>query len=144
MTADKSLAQRLGPLFGAFYVVIGVFGFFVTGFDAWVQNTPDTLLGFSINPFANLVHIGIGALLLWAGTRRSAPLAEGAIMGVGLFFIVAFAIGVTGQDNLTILSMHGESDVQNIHHIVSGVALLTIGLLSSGQTQARLKRRGLA
>lgn len=144
MTADKSLAQRLGPLFGAFYVVIGVVGFFVTGFDAWVQDTPDTLLGFSVNPFANLVHIGIGALLLWTGTRRSAPLAEGAIMGVGLFFIVAFVIGVTGQDNLTILSMHGEGDVQNVHHIVTGVALLAIGLLSSGQTQAQIKRRGLA
>jgi hypothetical protein len=60
MTADTSLAQQLGPLFGAFYVTIGVLGFFVTGFHSWVQDTPDTVLGFSINPFANLVHGDLG------------------------------------------------------------------------------------
>jgi hypothetical protein len=144
MTDDNSLVQRLGPAFGAFYVAIGVLGFFATGFHGWVQDTTDTVLGFSINPFANLVHIGIGVFLVLMTTRTSAPIAEGAVMGVGLFFIVAFVIGITGPDNLTILSMHATSDLQNLHHIVSGVALLTIGLLSSSQTQAAMKRRGLA
>ncbi len=143
MTADTSLAQRLGPLFGAFYVAFGVIGFFVTGFHGWMRDTPDTVLGLSINPFANLVHVGIGAILLLMTTLASAPAAEGAMMGVGLFFIVAFVIGITTPDDLTILSMHAKSDIQNLHHIVSGVALLTIGVLSSGQTQAHAKRRGL-
>jgi Domain of unknown function (DUF4383) len=144
MTADKSLAQRLGPLFGAFYIAIGILGFFVTGFVDWTQQTPDKLFGFSINPFHNLVHLGIGAFLLLMSTRKSAATAEGAVMGVGLFYIVAFVIGVTAPDNLTILSMSGEGDLENLNHIVNGVALLTIGLLSSGQTQAQMKRRGLA
>ncbi len=87
MTADKSLAQRLGPLFGAFYITIGIIGFFVTGFTDWTQQTPDKLLGFAINPFHNLVHLAIGAFLLVMSTRNSAATAEGALMGVGLFYI---------------------------------------------------------
>jgi hypothetical protein len=141
---DKSLAQKLGPLFGLFYVGIGVLGFFSTGFTNWTQNTDDTLLGFAINPFHNFVHIGVGLILIVMCTRFSAPTAEGAVMGVGLFYIVAFVIGVTAKDNLTILSMYGQDDLENLNHIVNGVALLTIGLLSSAQTQAQMKRRGLA
>lgn len=144
MAADKSLVQRVGPAFGAFYVAVGVLGFFVTGFHGWVQDTSDTVLGFSINPFANLVHIATGLFLVYMTTRKSAPVAEGAVLGVGLFFIVAFVIGISGPDNLTILSMHATSDLQNLHHIVSGVVLLAIGLLSSWQTQAAMGRKGLA
>jgi hypothetical protein len=141
---DKSLVQRVVPIIGAFYVLIGIVGFFVTGFSNFVQDTPDKLVGFAINPFHNLVHLAIGAFLLFMSTRTSAAVAEGATMGVGLFYIVAFVIGVTAPDNLSIISMHGEGDAENFNHIVNGVLLLTVGLLSSGQTQAAMRRRGLA
>lgn len=144
MGADRSLAQRLGPLFGLLYIAIGILGFLSTGFVNVVQNTDDTLLGFAVNPLHNILHILIGVYLLLLSTRESAPAAEGAVMGVGLFYVVAFVIGVTAPDNLTILSMTGEGDLENLNHIVNGVALLTIGLLSSGQTHARMKRSGLA
>jgi len=140
---DKSLAQRVVPIIGGFYVLIGIVGFFVTGFTDFVQQTPDKLVGFAINPFHNLVHLAIGAFLILM-SRQSVAVAEGATMGVGLFYIVAFVIGVTAPDNLTILSMHGEGDAENFNHIVNGTLLLTIGLISSGQTQAALRRRGLA
>ena len=144
MTEEKSLVQRVVPIIGGFYVAIGIIGFFVTGFTDWVQQTPDKLLGFAINPFHNLVHLSIGAFLLFMATRPNKATGEGAVMGVGLFYIVAFVIGVYQPDNLTILSMHGEGDAENFNHIVNGVLLLTIGLLSSGQTQAAMRRRGLA
>jgi hypothetical protein len=129
---------------GAFYVAIGVIGFFVTGFDNWVQNTSDELVGFSINPFHNLVHLAIGAFLIIMCTRGSAAVAEGAVMGVGLFYIVAFVIGVSAPDNLTIISMQGAGDLENYNHLVNGVLLLTIGLLSSGATERERRQRGLA
>jgi hypothetical protein len=140
----KSLAQRIAPIIGAFYVAIGVIGFFVTGFDNWVQNTSDELVGFSINPFHNLVHLAIGAFLIIMCTRGSAPAAEGAVMGVGLFYIVAFVIGVSAPDNLTIISMQDAGDLENYNHLVNGVLLLTIGLLSSGATERERRQRGLA
>ena len=141
----ESLAQRVGPFFGLLYVTIGIIGFFITGFGSFLANTGDALIGFSINPMHNLVHLLIGAFLLaMTGRAFSAPTAEGAVMGVGLFYVVAFVIGVIAPDNLTIISMTGAGDLENFNHLVNGVALLSLGLVSSGQTQARQKRQGIA
>jgi Domain of unknown function (DUF4383) len=138
----NSLAQRVMPIIGAFYVLIGVIGFFVTGFGNFVQNTGDELLGFSINPFHNLVHLAIGAFLIIM-SRQSTSTAEGACLGVGLFYVTAFVIGVVGESNLTILSMFGRGDLENVNHIVNGVLLLGVGLISSGATEAQSKRTGI-
>lgn len=141
---QESLAQRVGPFFGLLYVTIGILGFFVTGFDNFVQNTGDSLIGFSINPMHNLVHLLIGAFLIIMSTRPNVAAAEGAVMGVGLFYVVAFVIGTVSKDNLTIISMYGYGDLENFNHLLNGVALLTVGLLSSASTSARLKRQGVA
>lgn len=141
---DKSMAQVLGPILGLVYVLVGVAGFFVTGFDNLTADGNDALLGFAINPFHNIVHLGSGLFLIIMCTAFSAPVAEGAVMGSGLFLIVAFVIGVSAPDNLTILSMNGAGDLENVNHIVVGVSLLVIGLLSSAATHANMKRRGLA
>jgi hypothetical protein len=143
-SGNKSLAQSIVPIIGAFYVLIGVIGFFITGFSNFVENTNDALLGFSINPFHNLVHLGIGSFLILMASNKNKAVGEGATMGVGLFYIVAFVIGVYAKDNLTIISMHGYGDLENFNHLVNGVLLLSIGLISSGQTQATMKRQGLA
>ena len=139
-----SLAQRVGPIIGAFYVLIGIAGFFVTGFNNFLRNTPDELVGFSVNPFHNVVHIAIGAFLIFMCIAFSTAVAEGAVMGVGLFYIVAFVIGVIGPDNLTIISMQGAGDLENFNHIVNGVLLLTIGLLSSIASEGQARRQGLS
>jgi hypothetical protein len=141
--SSSSLAQRLGPLFGLFYIAIGIIGFFVTGFSGFTQNTGDELLGFAINPFHNLVHLGIGLFLVIMTTRFSTAVAEGAVLGVGIFYIAAFVIGVVAKDNLTILSMYGADDLENLNHIVNGVALFTIGLLSTGASEARARKTGI-
>jgi hypothetical protein len=143
MGSNKSLAQTLGPIFGLFYVAIGIIGFFVTGFSDFTQNTPDKLLGFSVNPFHNVVHIGIGLFLIIMTTRFTTAVAEGAVLGVGLFYISAFVIGVVAKDNLTILSMYGAGDLENLNHIVNGVALLTIGLISTASSEAQAKKTGM-
>ena len=65
-------------------------------------------------------------------------------MGVGLFYIAAFVIGVIAPDNLTIISMNGAGDGENLVHIVTGVTALTAGLLSVAQSEAAAKRSGIA
>jgi hypothetical protein len=141
---QDSLVQRVAPFFGLLYVTIGIVGFFVTGFSNFVQNTGDTLIGFHINPMHNLVHLLIGIFLIVMSTRASAAVAEGAIMGVGLFYVVAFVIGSVAKDNLTIISMYGYGDAENFNHLFNGVALLSLGLISSARTQAQLRRQGVA
>ncbi len=140
-----SLAAKVGVAFGAFYVALGVVGFFVTGFGgALTGEQGDAILGVSINQFHNIAHLGIGALLLIMSLQKNTAAAEGTVMGVGLFYVVAFVIGVTASDNLTILGMRGEGDPANFFHLVSGVTLLVVGLLSSAATAQSMKKRGLA
>ena len=131
------------PIIGLFYVLIGIIGFvFVTGFDSFVQNTDEALFGFALNPFHNLVHLSIGAFLIIM-SRQSTATAEGACLGVGLFYITAFVIGVIGESNLTIISMFGRGDAENFNHLVNGVLLLGLGLVSSGASETQAKRTGV-
>lgn len=141
---NSSLAAKASLLIGATYVAVGIVGFFITGFDAFLRDTGETLLfGFaSINPMHNVVHLLIGAFLI-AMTRFSAPSTEGALMGVGLFYITAFVIGVAAPDNLTIIAMNGAGDGENLVHILTGVTALTAGLLSAARSDAAAKRSGL-
>lgn len=140
---NKSLAAGASLLIGAAYVGVGLIGFAVTGFSNFLADSSDTLLfGASINPMHNLVHVAIGAFLI-VMTRFSTPVNEGALMGVGLFYIVAFVIGVIAPDNLTIISMNGAGDGENFIHIITGVTALAAGLLSVGQSEAAAKRSGI-
>ena len=139
---NSSLAQRVMPIIGAFYVLIGIVGFFITGFGNFIQNTDDALLGFSLNPFHNVVHLAIGAFLIIM-SRQSTATAEGACLGVGLFYVTAFVIGVIGESNLTIISMFGRGDLENVNHAVNGLLLLGLGLVSTGATEAQSRRTGI-
>jgi hypothetical protein len=141
---QRSLAQVMLPILGLVYVLLGLVGFTVTGFDGFTQNGPDELLGGGLNPFHNIVHLGAGLYLIIMGLQRNAAAAEGAAMGAGLALIVFFVVGVTGDDNLTILSTNGVGDFNNFNHLVVGLTLLVVGLLSSGATSAQMKKRGLA
>ena len=141
---QKSMAQVIIPILGAVYVVLGIVGFAVTGFEGFTQNGPDELIGGGLNPFHNLVHLGAGLFLIIMGLQKNPAAAEGAAMGAGLFLIVAFVIGVTGDDHLTILSTNSVADFNNFNHLVVGVTLLVVGLLSSGATASQMKKRGLA
>lgn len=138
-----SLAQRMGVLFGLGYIALGVVGFAATGFGNLTEGG-DALAGIGLTPFHNIAHIGIGALLFVMASQANVAAGEGAVMGVGLFLVVAFVIGLTGSDSLSILGIDGTDDVANLLHLVSGAALLAIGLMSSSATAADMKRRGLA
>jgi len=152
MLGNTSLAAKVALLMGVGYVAIGVIGFVITGFSDFTQNTDDTLLGFAINPAHNLVHLVVGTFLL-AMSRFSAPVTEGALMGVGLFYVVAFVIGFVDTtplkigesvDSLTIISMKGSGDLENFNHLINGVVALLAGLVSSSQTAKQAKRSGVA
>jgi len=141
---NKSLAAGASVLIGGAYVAVGIIGFFITGFDNFLVDTGKTLIfGFaSVNPMHNVVHILVGAFLI-AMTRFSTATTEGALMGVGLFYITAFVIGVIAPDNLTIIAMNGAGDGENLVHIVTGVTALGAGVISVGRSEAAAKRSGV-
>ncbi len=125
--SNKGFAQVAAVVVGAGYLVGGLIGFFITGFDNFVQNTDYTLLSFDINPFHNVFHTFVGAYLIII-SRFGRPATEGALIGGGAVYLVAVFLGLT--DNLQILSMQGAGATDNFLHIVSGGTAVAVGLLS--------------
>ena len=109
--------QVLGLAFGAIYLLVGIVGFFVTGFDDFVGHTDETLIVFDINPLHNIVHILIGA----AGLALSRTLAGAKTFGLLLLvgYALAFIYGViaVGKD-WDILNINW---ADNILHLVSAI-----------------------
>ncbi len=128
--SNKGFAQAAAVVVGASYLVGGLIGFFVTGFDNFVQNTNLSLLTLEINPFHNVFHVFAGAYLIIIA-QFGRPATEGALIGGGAVYIVAVFLGVT--DNAEILSMDGVLTSDNVLHAITGVTALAVGLLSVSQ-----------
>src|SRR3712207_8564997 len=81
-TAHRGMTwpQLLSMVIGAVYTLVGIAGFFVTGFDDWTGRTHEHLLGFGVDPIHNVVHLAIGL----AGLALARTLAGGPTHGLAL------------------------------------------------------------
>lgn len=73
-TRTRGVSQWLALVIGAVYLLVGVLGFFVTGFEGFAEHDHErTLLSFAINPLHNIVHllIGLVGLALWSTPGRA-------------------------------------------------------------------------
>ncbi|MGR6966558.1 DUF4383 domain-containing protein [Geodermatophilus sp. URMC 61] len=117
--------QMLSLVIGAVYLVVGIVGFFVTGFDNFFgHDTNETILGFEVNPFHNIVHILIGAAGLLLARTLAGARTYGWLLGVGYgatFVYGLFAVGQTWD----FLSLNW---ADNWLHLVSALAGLAIAL----------------
>jgi hypothetical protein len=124
-TGARPWPQILALVFGAVYLLVGIVGFFVTGFDNFAGNSQhEMLLFFMINPLHNIVHIVIGlAGLLLARTLAGAR-TYGWVLAVG--YAVAFVYGLiaVGKD-WDFLNLNA---ADNVLHIVTAVVGLVIAL----------------
>jgi Domain of unknown function (DUF4383) len=129
MHPSRGIALSLG----AFYTLLGLAGFLVTGFDNFAGVGQETLLGLELNPLQNVVHVGIG--LIGLGTTA----APSSARGFGAFAVVAlgalFAYGMLAVDNPDIdyLSLN---QADNVLHLVTAVA----GLVAAVWPAARPRR----
>jgi hypothetical protein len=112
-------------VFGAVYVLVGLAGFAVTGFGDFAgTNTGDKLIVFEINPLHNIVHLAIGALLLFAS--RAVSTAKGANTLVGAVYLLVGIVGLFILDSsANILSLNS---ADNVLHLASAIVLLGVGL----------------
>ncbi|WNV75263.1 DUF4383 domain-containing protein [Geodermatophilus sp. DSM 44513] len=118
--------QILASAIGAIYLLIGIIGFFITGFDDFAEHTDETLIGFSINPLHNVVHILIGVAGLVLARTLSQARAYGWLLAVayGAAFIYGlFAVG--NEEPLNFLSINW---ADNWLHLVSALAGLAIAM----------------
>jgi hypothetical protein len=132
-----SIAKFAALAVGFVYLVIGLVGFAVTGFDGLVANQGEALLGFDLNPFHNIVHLGIGVGLIGVSLAPESAVAEGALIGGGVVYLLAAFLGFV--DHLQILSIDDPLAPDNFLHLASGAAALLLGVLGALQTRARLR-----
>jgi hypothetical protein len=131
-TEGKSLAQLASLLIGLAYAVGGVIGFAITGFDGVFAPTGNKLLGLSLNPFQDLIHLGIGLILLWGATRDTA-VTEGVLLGVGGVYVVAAITGLI-YAHIPVLTITTAGNPDNYLHLVTGATAILAAVISATAT----------
>src|SRR4051794_2226237 len=86
-------STMIAALLAVVFVVIGVLGFFITGFGGfWDHHTDKQLLWFEINPAHNAVHLLSGVIgLALSQTVRSARTFS-LIIGLGYAGILGYGL----------------------------------------------------
>jgi hypothetical protein len=116
------LARTAAAVFGAVYLLVGVVGFVLE----------DPLLGlFEVNALHNIVHILIGAILLYGS--MSYPAAIQTTRGVGALLVVLGLLGFVSADGFGLVPLGG-NDIWL--HLASGAILLATGLMASDEAAA--------
>ena len=117
--------QMLALVIGAVYLLVGIVGFFVTGFDDFfAHDTDETILGFEVNPFHNVVHIVIGAAGLALSRTLAGARTYGWLLAIG--YGAAFVYGLFAvNEEWDFLSLNW---ADNWLHLVSALAGLVIAL----------------
>lgn len=120
--------RRLALGLGVAYVLVGLLGFVVTGFDDFAGVTGKKLLGiFEINPLHNVVHllIGFGGLALWK--RRDTARAYGAALVAGYGATFVYGLVVVGKDTAAnFLSINAADNALHLVSAVAGAVILSL------------------
>jgi Domain of unknown function (DUF4383) len=135
--ASRTLEQNFSLIAGTIYVAIGVIGFFITGFGSFTEMTDHALLGiFMLNPFHNIVHLGLGALWLLGALALTPAGNEGLNIAIGGVYALATVLGFMGYFSL--LSIPAGANGDNFLHLVTALATLIFGsgLLSAMNRQS--------
>lgn len=140
--AESSPARLYCLLVGGVLVVAGIIGFFyeasfATGDEIKADKVFDIL---AVNGWHNLVHLGIGGLLLLA----AGSVARTAALGVGALYIVLSILGfiATGDGGIGFIAENGVlidlvpvNDEDNWLHAILGVTGLLAGFATREGTQ---------
>ncbi len=124
--------RLVATVFGAVYVLVGLLGFAVTGGVDFLATKGGMLLGvFMVNPFHNVAHLLIGAVLLTAGlVSARAAKTTNVVIGAAylLLGIVGFFLVGTG---LNILALNTPD---HFLHLASAILLLAVGLATERES----------
>ena len=117
--------QMLALAFGAIYLLVGVVGFFVTGFgNFFAHDTNQTLLGFEINGMHNVVHIVVGVAGLLLGRTLAGARTYGWLLAIG--YGAAFVYGLIAINKpWDFLSINA---ADNVLHILTAIIGLVMAL----------------
>jgi hypothetical protein len=124
-TRGRTVPEILGLAFGAIYLLVGIVGFFITGFDDFAGHTDETLLIFQINPLHNIVHILIGVAGLVLSRTLAGARTYGWLLAVGYGAAFIYGLLAVGED-WDFLNLNG---ADNVLHIATALVGLVIALM---------------
>lgn len=120
----RTPAQTFALVFGVVYLLIGLVGFAVTGFDDFAGKSFDEkLIIFALNPLHNIVHIAIGAL--WIGSANSHSSAKSVNTLIGAVLALVGVLGLLGA--LEFLAIKDAGSPDNYLHLGTAVLALYFG-----------------
>ena len=118
-------AKKFAQLFGAVYLLVGLVGFALTGFEGFASSDGHILVVFEVNPLHNIVHVLIGAAFLAAASageaasRRVTALIAAVYALVG---VVGFAL--VGSSDLNILALNHPDNFLHLATAAAGALVL--------------------
>jgi hypothetical protein len=122
-----TLAQRLAQIFGWGFIVVGIGGFFASGFGMNADHmTAPRLLGlFPVNLVHNIVHLLFGA---WGvAASRSFGTTRAYLTGAGITYLVLAALGYIAPNGFGLVPLGG-ADIGL--HLFLALGLLLARLLA--------------
>jgi hypothetical protein len=128
-TRERTPAQLFALIFGVVYLLVGIVGFFVTGFDNFAEKDPAKIIVFSVNPLHNVVHILIG--VVWIAASRTAAAARAANLGIGIVYLALAAVGLLELNALGFLE---NNTADNWLHLVTGLLAVLFGTRAAERT----------
>lgn len=120
------LARTVAAVFGAVYVLVGILGFIL------VPGGEGDLLGlFPVNALHNIVHLLLGAILLYGSTSYAAAIQT--TRGVGVVLLLLGVLGFIIPDGLGLVPLGG-NDIWL--HLATGAILLATGFMATDDATA--------
>ena len=117
--------RLIATVFGAVYLLVGLVGFAVTSGVGFFSTEGANLIIFEVNPLHNVIHLAIGAALLYAGVK-GIQLARTVNTAVGAVYLLVGILGLFLLSSpLNIIALNG---ADNVLHLASAVLLLGVGL----------------
>jgi len=140
-TAGRPLVSLLATAVGAVFLLVGILGF-VPGvtqdFGEMTFATDDSkamLLGiFQVSILHNIVHLLFGVAGL--AMARRADTARNFLIGGGVVYLVLWIYGLLIEDGSQ-ADFVPVNDADNWLHLVLGVGMIALGLLSRDRTDER-------
>lgn len=120
------LARTVAAVFGAVYLLVGVLGFILLP-----GGEGDVLGLFPVNVLLNIVHLLLGAILLYGSMSFAA--AVQTTRGVGAVLIILGILGFIVPDGFGLVPLGG-NDIWL--HLATGAILLAVGFMATDDATA--------
>lgn len=114
--------QTIALVVGAAYLLAGIAGFAVTGFDDFfAKDSQETLLGFEVNGLHNVVHLALGLFGVALWRRHDTARVYGWILVAVYGPTFLYGLWAAGNTEGNILSINGADN--GLHLVTAAIGL---------------------